>query len=164
MKNTLFTCLILSILLISGIYAQAPIENAPAYDPSGIIKGKIFDARTGNPLPYSSIAIYHLQDSSLITGAISGDEGSFEIRKVPFGRFYAEVKYIGYNRKFVSDILITPESSNINLGDIKLSEASEQLEEVTVTFCPVTCHHATERYNSFLPHLSILAKMPTLLG
>lgn len=133
MKNKLFAYLILSILLISSIHAQVPLENAPAYDPSGIIKGKIFDVRTGNPLPYSSIAIYHLQDSSLITGAISGDEGSFEIRKVPFGRFYAEVKYIGYNRKVVSDIRITTESSNINLGDIKLSEASEQLEEVTVT-------------------------------
>jgi len=129
MKKSLLILASLIILFATRIQAQSPQGS----DPVGTVQGKVIDQSSGQPIPYSSIAIYSQRDSSLVTGAISGDDGSFIIRKVSFGRFYAEIVFIGYERKRIPGILIRPESNSVNLGDIGILEASVNLQEVTVT-------------------------------
>jgi len=133
MKTSFLIIALASFFFITEINAQQPKEEDGGAPKIGIVKGKVTDKRSNSSLPYASVAIFSLPDSTLVTGAISADDGNFEIDKVPFGQFYAEVKFIGYTRVIVNNIKITPDKSSVNLGQIKVSEASEQLNEVTVT-------------------------------
>jgi len=132
MKTYFLLAFTVLLVLSLNIYAQQPATLAQGPDPIGMIHGKILDQRSNSPLPYSTIAIYLASDSSLTTGAIATEDGSFSIQKVPNGLYYGEINFIGYTRKLIPDINIKPDASTVNLGDIKLAEASQELEEVTV--------------------------------
>ncbi|MEA3318043.1 MAG: carboxypeptidase-like regulatory domain-containing protein, partial [Bacteroidota bacterium] len=99
----------------------------------GIVNGKIVDATSNAVMEYANIALYNKRDSSLITGTITNKEGNFRLTEVPLGRFYLTANFIGYNKQFVNDIKIMPNSSSVNLGKIELSSASTDIDEVTVT-------------------------------
>jgi outer membrane receptor protein involved in Fe transport len=134
--KTISNVIILSFLLtISHVFAQPPTGTGSEgkMEPIGTINGKVIDNRTRDPLPYSNIILNSQRDSTLITGTIAGEDGSFLLEKVPFGRFYVEVKFIGYEKKIITDIMITPEKNVLDLGVIRILEATEQLQEVQVT-------------------------------
>lgn len=133
MKNSFFISALICVAFSLSAIAQQRPDASQEIDPIGVIKGRVLDNSAKNPLPYSSIAIYSMRDSTLITGAISGDDGTFEIRKVAFGRYYAEVKFIGFERLFVPQIILSQESYMVDLGNIKLFQASTELDEVTVS-------------------------------
>ena len=43
---------------------------------SGTVKGLIIDKEDGQPLEFVSVAIYNVNDKSLVTGTVSNDEGT----------------------------------------------------------------------------------------
>jgi len=115
--------------------AQPPTEmvNKEKMESIGTMKGKVIDNATKDPLPYSNIILNTQRDSTMITGTIASEDGSFLLGKVPLGRFFMEVKFIGYEKKIIPDILLTPENSTLDLGVITIFEAAEQLQDVQVT-------------------------------
>jgi outer membrane receptor protein involved in Fe transport len=123
------------ILPVSSLLAQPPagIADNGKMEPIGTIRGLVVDNTTSDPLPYSNIILNSRRDSSLVTGTIAADDGSFLLEKVPYGRFYIEVKYIGYERMIIPDIKISPDINTRDLGVIRIAEAAEKLEEVQVT-------------------------------
>jgi outer membrane receptor protein involved in Fe transport len=102
-------------------------------EPVGVVTGKVYDKSAGEPLPFANIVIYSLRDSLMVTGTIASENGSFTIEKVPYGRYYIEVKFIGYDKQVLNDIRIVPQKSYIDLGNIQIEPAREQLQEVEVT-------------------------------
>jgi len=125
MKKSFFIIILATLFFFVDGKAQQPGDNSEgAKVSSGIVRGVVIDRRSNNPMPYAS---------TLVTGAISSDDGNFEIDKVPYGQFYAEVKFIGYTREILNNIKLTPDKPVANLGSVKVSEAQEQLNEVTVT-------------------------------
>lgn len=100
---------------------------------TGTVKGTITDAETQTPVEYANIVFYSLRDSSMVTGGITTEDGTFSISKVPAGKYYAEAKFIGYNTTKVEVFSVNPRNPNVNIGDIALQPASENLEAVTVT-------------------------------
>ena len=50
-------------------------------------------------MEYSTIAVYSMEDSTLVGGTVSDPEGNFEIAKLPVGEYYIVSNYVGYNRK-----------------------------------------------------------------
>ena len=99
----------------------------------GILKGKIVDETSGQPVEYANIMLYKVKDSSLVTGGITNTKGEFSIDKVPFGRYYVEVKFIGYKNTKVEGVMITPRQTEVMMETIKLKQASENIEEIVVT-------------------------------
>ena len=69
----------------------------------GRINGKVFDSQTNDPLPYTNIILYNQRDSSFATGTIAIGDGSFILNNVPYGDFYIEVKFMGYEKIIISD-------------------------------------------------------------
>jgi outer membrane receptor protein involved in Fe transport len=133
-----FHLILPGFLFIAYISSQAQrpgggMDQGSKPDPIGVIKGKVLDKKTNQPLSYSNLILHSQRDSSMVTGAISTEDGSFIIEKVPFGRFYLEVKFIGYQKHIIKDLRINPQSVVIDLGTITLDQGSQQLEEVTVT-------------------------------
>lgn len=100
---------------------------------TGTVKGKVIDKNDNQPVEYANIAFYRMRDSTLVTGGITNAKGEFSIDKVPMGRYYAEVKFIGYNTLPVEPFVVSPRQPETMLGDLFLLPAAENLEAVVVT-------------------------------
>jgi outer membrane receptor protein involved in Fe transport len=140
MKITTFQ-LVLPVLLLfcvitTDLYAQGGQGrgSAPADRPAiGIIKGKLVDESTGSAIEYGSIAVLSQRDSSLAGGTISDPKGNFRIDQIKSGRYFIKIQFIGYETKFIKDIMIRPDAPEINLGSLKLHSNSTNIEGVEIT-------------------------------
>jgi hypothetical protein len=85
------------------------------------IKGNVIDTR-GEAMPFVTISVL-AQDSSLITGAITDDDGNYSIElsafSIQFSDIIIQASYIGYQTAFGGP-------------DFVLREETERLEEVEV--------------------------------
>lgn len=106
--------------------------GANAQDPDkGIIKGKIVDSLTGAPVSFATIRIFNADDKKLINGDISHDAGDFSL-PAAFGKYYAEIDFMGYESHKTVTIEISKGNPEVNLGTIKLTTSVNELDEVVV--------------------------------
>ena len=103
MRNFVLTISILTFLLLSGSgplfaqgYPRADVTNIALKDAK--ITGIITDGTSNQTIPYASVAIYHTKDSTLVTGVLSKDDGSFVLDKLPYGNYYMVVTFVGYKK------------------------------------------------------------------
>ncbi len=89
------------------------------------VKGRVVDSEA-QPITYASVAL--TQNDKLITGCTSDIDGKFSF-EANAGDYDLVVTFIGYEYHKQSLAL----SESVDLGDITLSESSEQIEEVVVT-------------------------------
>ena len=71
-----FKLMMCLLLAISTIYAQ-----------TARITGKVVEKSTSAALEYATVALYKSNDTALVSGAITGKDGSFSIDNVPVGRY-----------------------------------------------------------------------------
>ena len=100
---------------------------------NGIITGQIIDGKTSSPLPSATVILYSMRDSSQVTGGIADQQGNFKLEKVPYGKFYIDIKFIGFKRKIVQNIMVTPKNKVVDMGQVKLNQSAEQSQGVEVT-------------------------------
>lgn len=134
--NKLF-CLLLFLLVTSNtIFAQVPpartSQELGATMKNGKIKGLVIDSDTKTPMEYANIAVYRKQDSKLVTGGIADATGTFEIEDLPYGQYYIEAAFIGFDKKTITDVKIIPASPTIELGTIALEASRQQIGAVDV--------------------------------
>ncbi len=98
----------------------------------GLITGTVIEASSDVPMEYSSIAVYRVADSSLVTGTVTNTNGEFRLDDVPFGTFYVEIKFVGYEKSVYSPVVISRDNRTTDLGELKLSLSTEALEEVEI--------------------------------
>ncbi len=101
--------------------------------PAGVVKGVITDQNGTLPVEYANIVLFRVKDSTMVTGGVSDMKGHFKIDKVPFGKYYALVSFMGYSTKRIPEIMVNPKTQTIDLGTIKLDPISAKLNEVTIT-------------------------------
>ncbi len=104
-----------------------------AYHPDifkdGIIKGIVVDSTAGTPLPFANITLHNQEDSSFIGGTASGTNGEFILTNVVEGNYYLRISFLGYSNKFLSDLNISINDKEYNVGVIKLSHDAIQMQE-----------------------------------
>jgi len=122
----------LSLLLSHLSMAQGWSGQGREAPKIGVISGKIIDENE-EPLEYANIIIYSLRDSSLVTGGITNVGGEFSIDEVPFGRYYLEANFIGYDKKIVENLKVIPGNTNVAVGIISLGQSSTQLQAIEIT-------------------------------
>ena len=133
-RDTFLISLILSFLLAFSTFAQDRGEYRSANMPKiGVVTGAIIDPDLNRAVEYATIALFKVRDSSLVSGTISQSNGQFRIEEVPYGKFYVEVTFVGYEKKVVNSIMITPRNTEENLGLIELRQLALDLEEFEVT-------------------------------
>lgn len=118
MKKNLLTALLLFNCLF--LFAQ-----------TATIKGRIIDGRTHQPIEYASAAVFRATDSSLVAGAVSKANGTFELNNLPAGRYRLKIAFIGYQNFLKTDIQLN-NGQRPDVGDIVLQAASRTLNEVSV--------------------------------
>ncbi len=129
---------VISLFLINVLFAQAetPVQTKTTKSNSvliGIVQGTIIDSKNKQPLEYSNIVIFSAKDSSMINGTITDSRGKFMLDKIPVGKYYAKISFIGYENKIVNEIIISPDSYTKDLGTIELKGGSLELDAVEIS-------------------------------
>jgi outer membrane receptor protein involved in Fe transport len=126
LKNIIIilTCLFTGIL---PLMAEGPAG------PGGKLSGMVTDSASSMPVEFANIALFAASDSSLVTGAISDNNGYFELNDIPDGEYYLVIQFIGYAKRTIDRIVISPEQQKINLGPVRLSISAIQLTETEIT-------------------------------
>ncbi|MGM0646798.1 MAG: TonB-dependent receptor domain-containing protein [Bacteroidota bacterium] len=126
----------ISLLLISGIAIQSTAQTSADSEggrmAQGIVKGSVIDASHQEPMEFVNVALYRVKDSVLITGTITKEDGNFTISAVKPGNYYIQVNFIGFHKKTIDDITISRKSPVVDLGVIRLSSSSRELDGVEV--------------------------------
>ncbi len=95
------------------------------------VAGKIKDAKSREAVAYASVALYKESDSSLVTGAITKEDGRFFIA-AEAGNYYIKVNFMGYKQYIKSNIVTTEQEPMAKVGMIKLQRALSEIEGVEI--------------------------------
>ncbi|WP_110476256.1 outer membrane beta-barrel family protein [Winogradskyella epiphytica] len=121
--------LILMLVLVTSTFISAqPKSNSDVKD--GSVSGRVIDAQLNQPLPYVNIVIKDL-NNSIITGGITNDDGTFTIKNIPEGKVIVSIQFVGFET-INKEVIIGSGNYKIDIGEVKLYEASTGLDEVTV--------------------------------
>lgn len=94
------------------------------------IKGSL-KATDGAAVPFATIALRKSNDSTLVKGELSDDNGAFIFEQVKEGNYYIEVQSIGFEMHVKGDILVEP-GKGVDLGVISLKSTGNTLQTVNV--------------------------------
>ena len=122
MKKISLLIIILSVLNCLDTFSQ---RNP------GTITGKVLDNESKSFIEYANIILLSVQDSSLITGTVSAENGVFTLSDIQFGKYILEVRFIGYNSQSF-DVDINPGKLIVDLGEIFVSPNAVELNDVVV--------------------------------
>lgn len=134
LKNIFF----LNVIFFSIIFSQDKawqnndIKTIPKI---GIVSGTIIDSLTLQPIPYASISIINTRNNNIISGAISKENGEFEVKEIPLGKHLVVIEYIGYEKKTIGPLVLLPYGENKvshQFSEILLVQKILNLGEITV--------------------------------
>ncbi len=91
----------------------------------GVIKGKVVDSNTGQPLPGANVLI-----AGTTIGAATNISGDFTITRVPAGEYVLIASYLGYQRKEVEVTVRGGEELEVT---IRLEWVGVLLDEIAIT-------------------------------
>ncbi|WP_345026987.1 outer membrane beta-barrel family protein [Ravibacter arvi] len=95
---------------------------------SSKIRGVIQDESSGAALPFASVRLFHLPDSTFISGEVSDLDGKFEVT-LKEGRYWLLFEFVGYNQEKRQ---VTVAGTMTDIGAVKLKAATKNLDEVVV--------------------------------
>ena len=111
--------LLLFCLLNIAVYSQ---KN---YNISGVVTDTLND-----PLIYATVLLLEKSDSTMIEFARTELDGSFKFKDVKPGQHIVKTTYIGYIPNTID--ASSTDGSNVQLGQIKMSELAEELMTVVI--------------------------------
>lgn len=118
MKHILLLIIILPIISI----AQTNVKDQV------YLRGKLLDEQK-MPVSFVTTALYNAADSALVTGAVSDENGNFEIDPKP-GLYFLKISILSYEEMTIPNIQVN--DRDVELGTLILKESSELLEDVIV--------------------------------
>jgi len=125
MKRIVIKHLFIGIFLITNILSAA--------DKKWQITGTIIEYQTEELIPYATIALYHKSDNTLVTGAMSNDNGVFILVKIPQGDYFLKISFMGYKDYSIDSITLNESEQLLNIGKVFLEPNIDALTEVVIT-------------------------------
>ncbi|MCA9729780.1 MAG: TonB-dependent receptor, partial [Candidatus Eisenbacteria bacterium] len=102
------------LLLALAIASQAIAQTTPG---TGMIVGRIFDSKTGKPLPFTNISVV-----GTALGTIARDDGTFVLPNVPVGVYELQASFMGY----------TTTKVEVEVREKRTTETEIRLQDTTV--------------------------------
>lgn len=99
--------------------------NDVAAQSEGIIRGRINDQQTNEPIPFANVV---LQGSAV--GTTTDFDGNFELTNVPPGLRNIQVSFVGYEPKTVFEIEVTPARPAV--VNVVMKPSAVEIEEAEV--------------------------------
>ncbi|MFN3758667.1 MAG: TonB-dependent receptor domain-containing protein [Algoriphagus aquaeductus] len=127
MKKLLNLALLLILIASGQLMAQQASDKK---EPARII-GIAKDLKTGEPVGYATAALYKTGSEVSTAGAVADGNGAFYITGFSTGTYELHVTFLGYET-VKRTVNINSLDSDINLGEIAMSDEGVALQEVTV--------------------------------
>ncbi|MDP9176497.1 MAG: TonB-dependent receptor [Gemmatimonadota bacterium] len=146
MKRASFV--VLGFLLLTGAAstsAQNPGAARPAGPPggqppaaNGEVRGAVMDGDANIPVARATIVVRARRDSSLVTGTVARDDGTFRVQGLRPGEYYLRITSIGYGPRNELFTVGAEGPQAIATVSVKLSKVAVTLTGVEVTAAPPT--------------------------
>ncbi len=98
----------------------------------GIIIGNLVENAKGKSIPLARIDLYKTSTDSLLFSTITDKNGAFEFNHLSFGYFTIRARAMGFANTQIDSIYLRADRYDFNIGDVKLKEVSNVLNEVIV--------------------------------
>ena len=107
--------------------------NAHAMESSndGIIRGRVIDKATNEPLPYATVILKD-KNNKYISGGITDEKGNFILENIAYGIFTLEIQFIGYEN-YTQEVEFTSGNNHIDVGNIAINDIGQNLDEIEIT-------------------------------
>src|SRR5688572_5898344 len=103
--------------------AQQGRPTAPPPSGNGELRGIVAAAEANAPLAHAGVAVRSIKDSVLVAGAITGEDGAFQIRGLRPGSYYLRVTLIGFAPQRC-EFTITPAAPTHDAGTIAMARVA----------------------------------------
>ncbi|MEN8790207.1 MAG: TonB-dependent receptor [Flavobacteriaceae bacterium] len=133
-----------ALALFWAVIAQAHTDPEISDVRIGSIVGQVVESGSGVPVAYAAVVLKSVEDGSTISGGITREDGSFELKKLPEGSFVFEVQFIGY-KTHSRQVTISKRNRKLELGVISLDEEAEELSGVEVVAERTTIEQRIDR-------------------
>lgn len=121
MKKSFFTLLL--ALMGTSVMAQSKFN----------VSGVILEDETNEVVISATVRILSLPDSTMVGGAATGTDGSFNIKGVKKGKYVTKITYVGYQDRLMPLDLTDQKDKDVNIGYIHITPDSKLLKEAKVT-------------------------------
>ena len=115
----------ISLLVFFSLQLCAQTEESKKY----AVRGVVTDEK-GIAIPYCSISLYKITDSSRIATEATDDKGKFNLTVSP-GSYFLKASFLSYEEKIINGIVVS--NSDVDAGTVSLKASSKLLGEVQVT-------------------------------
>ncbi|RYC67082.1 TonB-dependent receptor domain-containing protein [Spirosoma sordidisoli] len=101
---------------------------------TGTLRGRLVTVQGGKnqPIEFASVGVFRTRDSSSVTGGLTDENGYFSIANLSPDIYYILIQSLGYAPKRIPRITVSADNAAVNLGNVIITETSQQLEEVVV--------------------------------
>lgn len=139
-SKRIFTLLLISILawFPTELYSQPGQGQGRRATEGGTppkigkLQGTIIDSESREPLMFASVVLNSERDSTMVSGAITTEEGKFVMDELPPGMYFITINFVGYPSQDFNSIRITFREPEVDMGVIEVSPSAQLLGEVTV--------------------------------
>jgi len=135
-KTIIYFILIFSTIIVAQ-HGRGGGRFNPANLPKiGVLQGIVVDSVTTEPIPYASVSVVNMRSNEVITGGITDQTGSFNIREIPMGRYQLVIEFIGYEKVNIGPINLFPGDGGggveQDIGKVAMELSAVQMAEVDV--------------------------------
>ncbi len=123
--NLKIAILLLGAINLKGLATETEPDN-------GTITGRIIDYGTSQPISFASVALFSASDTTIITGVITDDNGSFQLNSVPYGKYDLKISFLGYKPVMIQNIELSKQNKKVELAEMKLTEDIATLSEAVI--------------------------------
>lgn len=126
------TFLMVMVFLTSSLCAQPEMQRQQGVNhSSGVVTGVIVDANN-IPLQYASVNVKKVTDSTTVQYGITDAEGKFMLDNIPFGRYFVEIQYVGYQKSQSAPFTISKENAVYRIPKYKMDSKNTEIGEVVI--------------------------------
>lgn len=117
-------------IIILIVFAML-IVNVSSAQQNGTIRGVVTDKETGDRFPFATISL-EKNNEPLPIGTVTNDNGEFKIGGLQHGIYNVVLSFIGYKTDTLKNVVISKQSTKVNVGSLTIESTNVALDEVKV--------------------------------
>ncbi|HVS92715.1 MAG TPA: outer membrane beta-barrel family protein [Mucilaginibacter sp.] len=110
----------------------------------GHVSGSLLDEQ-GKPMMYATVSLVNAQDSAVVKGAISNEQGIYTFDHVKNGKYIVRASSIGYEKALSQPFSLNQSKEDVNLPQLNMKPNAHSLGSVTVTAAKPLIERKTDR-------------------
>ncbi len=124
--------LLLACSSMFALQAQPEIQQSGSVArTSGAVTGTIVD-ENNIPLQYASVNVKKVSDSTTVQYGVTDTEGKFNLEGIPFGKYFVEIQFIGYQKSVSAPFVISKENAVYKIAKYKMNNKNKEIGEVVI--------------------------------